>query len=68
MLPGKIMVEWEADGRLHIKTSLPMNATDGKRMAVRVLLDAAKAINDTGSSLIDMPVGLAPSRILGGAN
>lgn len=68
MLPGKIMVEWEADGKLRIKTSLPMNSGDGKRMAVRVLLDAAKAINDSGSSLIDLPLGLGPTRILGGAS
>ncbi len=67
MLPGKIMVEWEVDGKLNIKTSLRMDSGEYKRLAVRVLLDAAKAINDSGTGLIDMPVGIVPMRIMGGA-
>jgi hypothetical protein len=64
MKTGKIMVEWEADGKLGIKTSLSVCDSADKQLMIRVLLDAAKAINESSSSLI-MPVG-APTRILAG--
>ncbi len=52
---GSILVEWDAAGRLDIKTSLNINLGDGKKAALEKLLDAARAINGQGTSLVQHP-------------
>ena len=67
MLPGEIRLKWDERGELDIRCSLPVVTSENKKLAVRILLDAARAINDLGTAL-EVPVGIAaPTRILGGA-
>jgi hypothetical protein len=51
MNSGSVLVEWDAAGHLNIKTSLNMNDSAGKKTAIEKLLDAARAINNQGTSL-----------------
>jgi hypothetical protein len=52
MTSGTIVISWDAEGRLNIKTSLELTGSDSKKVAINVLLDAAKAINDTGTRIV----------------
>lgn len=55
MIHGSILVEWDSQGRLNIKTSLNLNGSDGKKACIEKLLDAARAVNDQGTHLILPP-------------
>lgn len=63
MSSGSIVVQWDASGHLNIKSSQSLQTGDGKKMAIEKLLDAARAINDQGTSLVMPPP--ASTRILG---
>ncbi len=56
MNAGSVLVEWDAAGRLNIKTSLNINSSEAKKMAIEKLLDATRAINGQGTSLILPPL------------
>ncbi len=64
MASGKILVAWDHAGKLNIQTSLPINDSHGRKEIIEKLLDAARAVNNSGSTLV-MP---APSgtQLLGG--
>ena len=56
MQAGTITLVWDRDGVLDIKTTLPMTA-DNRKVIINVLLDAARAMNQTGSDRLMVPVG-----------
>lgn len=66
MQAGQVLVKWDTLGVVEIKTSLGMASSENKKLAVRVLLDAAKAILETGTPL-EVPLGTAGVRLLGAA-
>lgn len=49
---GTIVVEWDAAGHLNIKASMSLNSSENKKLAIEKLLDAARAINNQGTSLL----------------
>lgn len=53
-MAGAVIVEWDAAGRLNIKASFSLDASEGRKAAVEKLLDAARAINGRGTAL-EMP-------------
>ncbi len=55
MNQGTIVVEWDAAGHLTIKGSFSMNDSTGRKVAIEKLLDAARAINNQGTSLMLPP-------------
>ncbi len=55
MTTGTILVEWDADGHLTIKASMSMNDSHGRKVAIEKLLDAARAVNGQGTSLMLPP-------------
>lgn len=65
MLSGKIMLSWDCDGKLAIKTSLPLASAESKKLLIQVLLDAAKSVNDMGTGLVKPAP--APVTLLGNA-
>lgn len=64
MTAGKLQLEWDADGKLTVKTTLQLTSADSKKLMIQVLLDAAKSINEIGTRLV-VPNG-APVALLGG--
>lgn len=66
MNSGKIVVEWDAAGHLNIRSSLSLTESGAKKMAIEKLLDAARAVNNQGTSLV-MPLPNS-TRLLGNAN
>jgi hypothetical protein len=58
-----ITVSWDAAGHLNIRSSLALTTSDGKKLAIEKLLDAARAINQQGTSLV-MPLPNS-TRLLG---
>ncbi len=64
MMPaGQIVLNWDAFGTLEIKTSVVLTG-DNVKMLMTVLLDAAKAVNNTGTRL-ELPQG-GSTRLLTG--
>ncbi len=55
MNSGTIVVEWDVAGHLTIKASFSMNDSHGRKVAIEKLLDAARAVNDQGTSLLLPP-------------
>ncbi len=56
MSSGTIVVEWDAAGHLTIKASMSMNDSASRKLAIDRLLDAARAVNGQGTSLMLPPI------------
>ena len=52
MTTGSILVEWDAQGRLNIKSSASLSSGEARKAAIDKLLDAARAINNQGTPLV----------------
>jgi hypothetical protein len=52
MSSGTVVVEWDSLGHLNIKSSLSINDSENKKMVIDKLLDAARAVNNQGTSLV----------------
>ena len=62
---GKIVVEWDSAGHLNIRSSLSLGESGNKKVAIEKLLDAARAVNNQGTSLV-MPARNS-TRLIGNA-
>ncbi len=55
MTTDTIVVEWDTTGHLTIKASFSVNDSHGRKVAIEKLLDAARAVNGQGTSLLLPP-------------